>query len=107
MCVNYYVSVCVCVCIILCVCVCVLCKIPPHIHIPGTRKLHSFVPISDSTVEVKFYSSSHISRKEKVALAKNDVPTELIAGFVTCLHEEKWWLACVLEVCYWMYEQLP
>ena len=38
--------------------------------IPGTRKLHYFVPISDSTVEVKFYSSSDVSRKERVALAK-------------------------------------
>ena len=54
--------------------------------IPGMRKLHSFVPISDSTVEVKFYSSSDVSRKERVALAKNDIPPESIAGFVTCLH---------------------
>ena len=26
--------------------------------IPGTRKLHSFVPLSDSTVQVKHYSTS-------------------------------------------------
>ena len=67
--------------------------------IPGTRKLHSFVVISDRTVEVKFYSSSDVSRKERVALAKNEIPLESIAGFVTCSHEENWWLACVLEVC--------
>ena len=67
--------------------------------IPGTRKLHSFVPILDNTVEVKFYSSSDVSRKERVALAKNEIPPESIAGFVTCLYEENWWLACVLEVC--------
>ena len=66
--------------------------------IPGTRKLHSFVPISDSTVEVKLYSASDVSRKERVALAKNEIPPELIAGFVTCLHEENWWLASVLEL---------
>ena len=54
---------------------------------------------ADSTVEVKFYSSSDFFRKERVALAKNEIPPELIAGFVTCLHEENWWLACVLEVC--------
>ena len=29
----------------------------------------------------------------------NEIPPESIAGFVTCLHEENWWLACVLEVC--------
>ena len=33
--------------------------------IPGTRKLHSFVPISDSTVEVKFYSSSDVSQEKE------------------------------------------
>ena len=55
--------------------------------------------LSDSTVKVKSYSSSDVSRKERVALAKNEIPPESIAGFVTCLHEENWWLACVLEVC--------
>ena len=67
--------------------------------IPGTRKLHSFVPISSSTVEVRYYSASDASRKERVTLAKNDIPPESIAGFVTCLYEGNWWLACVLEVC--------
>ena len=32
--------------------------------IPGTRKLHSFAPISNSTVEVRPYSASDTSRKE-------------------------------------------
>ena len=67
--------------------------------IPGTRKFHSFVPILDSTVQVKFYSLSDVSKKERVELAKNEIPSESITGFVTCLHEENWWLACVLEVC--------
>ena len=35
--------------------------------IPGTRKFYSFVPILDSTVQVKFYSSSDVSRKESRA----------------------------------------
>ena len=67
--------------------------------IPGTRKLHSFVPISDSTVEVRLYSASDASRRERVTLAKDDIPLESIAGFVTCLYDGNWWLACVLEVC--------
>ena len=66
--------------------------------IPGTRKLHSFVPVSNSTVEVRSYSASDASRKERVTLAKDDLPPETIAGFVTCLHDGNWWLACVLEV---------
>ena len=67
--------------------------------IPGTRKFHSFVPILDSTVQVKFYSLSDVSKKEREDLAKNEIPPESITGFVTCLYEENWWLACVLEVC--------
>ena len=42
--------------------------------IPVTKKLYSFVPISESDV----------FRKERVALAKNEVSSELIAGFITC-----------------------
>ena len=58
--------------------------------------VQSLVPILDNTVQVKFYSSSDVSRKERI---KNEIPPELIAGFVTCLYEENWWLACGLEVC--------
>ena len=66
--------------------------------IPGTRKLHSFVPISKSTVRVSFYSASDNSRKERVTLTKNDLPPESIVGFVTCLCDGNWWLACVLKI---------
>ena len=59
--------------------------------IPDTRKLHCFVPISDSIVEVKFYSSSDVSRKE------SSYSEELNSTGID--HEENWWLACALEVC--------
>ena len=64
--------------------------------IPGTRKLHSFVPISNSKVRVRAYSAS--DTEKRVTLAKNDILPEATVGFVTCLLEENWWLACVLEV---------
>ena len=66
--------------------------------IPGTRKLHSIVPISRMTVRVKPYSSSKDSKEERVTLSKNSIQPDKITGFVTCLREGKWWLACVLEV---------
>ena len=66
--------------------------------IPGTRKLHSFVPISKSKVRVRFYSASDTFKEERVTLATNDLPSESIVGFVTCLWDRNWWLACVLEV---------
>ena len=64
----------------------------------GMRKLHSFVPISNSKVRVSYYSASDTSREEKVTLRTNDLPPESIVGFVTCLCDRKWWLACVLEI---------
>ena len=44
--------------------------------IPGTTKLHTFVPISNSTVEVRLYSASDAFRQERVTLAKNHIPSE-------------------------------
>ena len=60
--------------------------------------IHSFVPVSNSKVRVRFYSASHTLKEERVTLAKNDLPLESIVGFVTCLCDGNWWLACVLEV---------
>ena len=60
--------------------------------IPGTRKLHSFVPISTSKVRVGAYSASDTFREERATLAKNDLLPEVIVGFVTCLLESSlWW----------------
>ena len=61
--------------------------------IPGTRKLHSFVPISKSNLRVSFYSTSDTSQKGRVTWDKNDLPPESIAGFASCLCDGKWWFA--------------
>ena len=37
-------------------------------------------------------------KEERVSSAKNDIPPNSIVGFVTCLCNGHWWLACVLEV---------
>ena len=66
--------------------------------IPGTRKLHSFVPVSNTKVKVRNYSASKTVKEERVSSAKNDIPPNSIVGFVTCLCDGHWWLACVLEV---------
>ena len=66
--------------------------------VPGTRKLHSFVSLSRSKARVSFYSSSNTSREEKATLSKHYISPESIVGFVTCLCDGNWWLACVLEI---------
>ena len=65
--------------------------------IPGTRKYHSYIPISSNTVKVAYYLGSSTFKEEKVTLGSNDLPIESITAFVTCSSEHKWWLACVIE----------
>ena len=64
--------------------------------IPGTRKLHSFVPISKDRVRTRVFSSSSISKEE--ASCESDLPVEQISGFVTCSYNGHWWVACVLQL---------
>ena len=66
--------------------------------IPGTRKLHSFIPVSNDRIKVKVFSLSTTSREERVSCKDDDLPLESISGFVTCVVDRKWWLACVLEL---------
>ena len=53
--------------------------------VPGTHQLHSFIPISANTVEVKSFSNSTCSRTEKVAVAEvvNTLPFRDIRDYVT------------------------
>ena len=53
--------------------------------IPGTRKLHSFIPVSNDRIKVKVFSLSTTSREERVSCKDDDLPLESISGFVTCL----------------------
>lgn len=67
--------------------------------IPGTQKLHSFVPLSKSKVLTKLqaYSSDTQSKEEIVTRLGNELDFSDIKGFVTCVYENEWWPACVLE----------
>ena len=66
--------------------------------IPGTRKLHSFAPISKDRVKTRVFSSSVISKEERVTSQESELPVEQISGFVTCYYNEHWWVACVLQL---------
>ena len=49
--------------------------------IPGTRRLHSFTPVSKTSTGTKEYSSSSSSKEERVTIYGDD----------------QWWVACVLQ----------
>ena len=66
--------------------------------IPGTRKLYCFISLSRNKVSTKVYSSSAISKIERVTVQEGDLVLEEIKGFVTCAYNGCWWLACVLQV---------
>ena len=66
--------------------------------IPGTRKFHSFIPTSSTTVQVRPFSASTTFKEERVTSLETDVPLESLSGFVACVREGYWWLACVLDI---------
>ena len=66
--------------------------------IPGTRKLHSFIPVTNNKLAVKTFSSSTILKMERVFHEEDAMAVESISGFVTCLVDKQWWLACVLQL---------
>ena len=63
--------------------------------IPGTRKLHSFIPISKNTLRTRIYSFYTTTRC--VTKLPGDLELEEVSGFVTCSYNSQWWLGCVLE----------
>ena len=66
--------------------------------IPGTRKLHFFVPISKDRVRTRVFSSSIIPKEERVTLWESELQVEQITGFLTCCYDGQWWVACVLQL---------
>ena len=44
------------------------------------------------------YSLSPTSKEERVSIQENELALEDIRGFVICMYDKQWWLACVLEV---------
>uniref|UniRef100_UPI00358EEC48 uncharacterized protein n=1 Tax=Myxine glutinosa TaxID=7769 RepID=UPI00358EEC48 len=67
--------------------------------IPGTLKLHCFVPVSKEKVTVRAFSFSAEERKEHVKLTPGmiDHNVSAITGYVTVDYDGHWWVACVME----------
>ena len=66
--------------------------------IKGTHKLHCFVPISKTQIEVKPISNKNQGEKIVKVINKNkDIELHEIRGFVTVRYDQEWWLACVLN----------
>ena len=66
--------------------------------IPGTQKLHSFKPVSRSSIQVTEFSASASSRL--VSVVKQDsepLDDGIITGYVAVAYDNEWWLAYVHE----------
>ena len=67
--------------------------------VPGTQKLHCFIPVSTNTVEVKLYSSSVVPRREKVVVGNAPVLSRHVTAigvYVTVAYYGECWLDCVV-----------
>lgn len=66
--------------------------------IKGTHNLHAVIPISDTQMATKLFSSS-TERKLQAPVITDSVTAELEeieSGFVTVMYDNFWWLACIL-----------
>lgn len=68
--------------------------------VPGTHKIHSVVPVATNIIEVRPFSCSTSSRREKVAstLFPHSFSGCAPGGYVTVAYEGSCWLGCVLSV---------
>lgn len=66
--------------------------------VPGTQKLHSFVPLSTEAVEVRRFSASPICRHERVLHKDAHSPQPATSRYVTVAYDDFCWLACVLSI---------
>ena len=67
--------------------------------IPGTHKLHSFVPINSSELKVRSFSLANNFTTVKVIRSRNKSPIKIKTGyFVIILYNNKWWLCLVKNV---------
>ena len=58
------------------------------------RKQLGKLPIPDPTNE---YSSSSSSKEERVTICGDELTLEEITGFIMCIYDDQWWVACVLQ----------
>ena len=68
--------------------------------VPGTQRLHSFIPRSTETVEVRQFSTSTICRVERVLLKDSTtttcIPPPVATGYVTVAYDNSCWLGYVI-----------
>ncbi len=67
--------------------------------VAGTQRLHSFVPVSETKLQVREYSNS--SSSTVVSVIKNSIKElelEAIQGYIAVEYNEKWWVAYVDEL---------
>lgn len=49
-------------------------------------------------VSTKVYSFSTICKEERVTIIEGELELDNLQGYVTCVYNKEWWIACVLEV---------
>ena len=70
------------------------------IPIVGTQKFHSYSPISENKINVKYYQSCSDQFTNTVTAFDFLTTTDILnikSGFVTIAYDQSWWLACILK----------
>ncbi|KAJ8873037.1 hypothetical protein PR048_026653 [Dryococelus australis] len=66
-------------------------------QVPGTQKLNCIIPNSKHRIVFKPFSFSRNSKEEDALTDTEDLDFEAIVGFVTCIYNDQWSLACVID----------
>ena len=66
--------------------------------IPGTRQYHSYITVSSEIVAVRRFSRSTFYKEERVCKHDGELEVETVSGYVTCMYNNNWWLAFVLDL---------
>ena len=65
--------------------------------IAGTRSLQAFIPKTTDTMTTKRFSLLTTSKDVKVMKERGELEMEEVSVYVICIHNNQWWLGCVLE----------
>ena len=66
--------------------------------IAGTRKFHSFSPLSEEVVRARIFSTSKEFTDQRVSPEVDKIISDQLTGYVTCVYDQHWWVAYVQEI---------
>lgn len=73
-------------------------RLSQAVAVPGTRKLHAFIPSTCGTkVKTKIFSDSSLSETHAIIDVREKLDFEKLTGYIVSLYNDAWWLCYILD----------